>query len=150
MKKEVKVVEETTSQSVENVVVEATASVEPKTESTLDALKAEMKRMAEEMAAKKAMMAESLKQLKEEAAKLKEAEKLQKVELKKAEAEGRAKAMAEALAKLGADVKVNMTEKIKTLLLEGMSLDEIAEETGWERKAISDRIWLIEKRLGLR
>lgn len=132
---------------------EPTTSVEPKVEApkvTLESLKAELQKAAQEMAEKKAQMAEAMKKLKDEAKAMKELEKLQKEEIKKAEAETRAKNMAEALAKLGQDAKVNMTEKIKTMLLDGKTLDDIAAETGWTRKSISDRIWLIEKRLGIR
>ena len=132
---------------------EPTTSVEPKVEApkvTLESLKAELQKAAQEMAEKKEQMALAMKALKEEAKALKELETAQKAEMKKAEAQNRATAMAEALAKLGQDAKVNMTEKIKTMLLDGKSLDDIAAETGWTRKSISDRIWLIEKRLGIR
>lgn len=149
MKKNEKAVVAAQENEVINVV-EKTASVEQPKVVTLESLKEELQKAAKEMAEKKAQMAEAMKKLKDEAKAMKELEKLQKEEIKKAEAETRAKNMAEALAKLGAESKVNMTEKIKTMLLEGKTLDDMVKETGWARKAISDRIWLIEKRLGIR
>lgn len=145
-KNEKSAVEVAQVENVENATV--VASVEPK--SSLDTLKAEMQKMAQEMAEKKAQMAESLKALKEEAARLKDLEKAQKEEAKKLESADRAKKMADALAKLGSEITVNKTQTIKTLLLEGKSLDEIVKSTSWSRKEISDRIWLIEKKLGIR
>lgn len=146
----INVVEETASVEQTTEVVETPVVEEEKPKVTLESLKEELQKAAKEMAEKKAQMAEAMKKLKDEAKAMKELEKLQKEEIKKAEAETRAKNMTEALAKLGAESKVNMTEKIKTMLLEGKTLDEIVKETGWARKAISDRIWLIEKRLGIR
>jgi len=144
------VVEKTTSVESTIEVVETTEVVEPKVAVTLESLKAELQKAAKEMTEKKEQMAAAMKALKEEAKALKELETAQKAEIKRTEAKDRATKMAEALAKLEQDAKVNMTEKIKTMLLDGKSLDDIAVETGWTRKSISDRIWLIEKRLGIR
>lgn len=117
---------------------------------TLEALKAQMAQAAQEMAAKKLELAEALKSLKEEQKKLADLEKQNKEEAKRAEAEARAKKMAEALKAGGAETKVNMTEEIRTRLLNGQDIDTIQKETGWNRKSILDRVWLIEKKLSIR
>lgn len=116
---------------------------------TLEALKAQMAQAAQEMAAKKLELANAMKAMKEEAKKLKDEEAELKVQAKKAEAEKRAEAMRKAL-EAGTVGKVNMTEEIRTRLLKGQDIDTIQAETGWNRKSILDRVWLIEKKLGIR
>ena len=58
--------------------------------------------------------------------------------------------MKEALENGEVEVKVNKTQVIREMLVEGMTIDMMVEKTGWARKSILDRVWLIEKRLGLR
>ena len=116
---------------------------------TLEILKAQLAESAKQMAEKKLELAQAMKSLKEESQKLKDQEAEAKAQAKKAEAENRAKAMRQAL-ELGTVGKVNMTEEIRTRLLKGQDIDTIQAETGWNRKSILDRVWLIEKKLGIR
>ena len=117
--------------------------------STLEVLKAQMAQAAKEMAEKKLQLAEAMKKLKEESKKLADQEKEAKVAEKKVEAEKRAEAMRKAL-EFGTIEKVNMTEEIRRRLLRGQTIDEMQAKTGWNRKSILDRVWLIEKKLGIR
>lgn len=132
---------------VTNVTSEENATV---VASTIETTKVELQNAAKTLIQLKAELAAKMKELKEEAAKLKEAEKAKKAELKHEEASNRAKKMAEALANAGSELQVNKTERIRTFLLAGKTIDEIQEETGYGRKEILDRVWLIEKKLGIR
>lgn len=116
----------------------------------LDSLKAELKAQAEKMAQVKEELKQKMAELKEQAKRLKEEETSKKKELKAQEARERAQRMKVVLEKAGAEITVNKTQKIKELLLEGKTTDEIVELTGFGRKEILDRIWLIEKKLGIR
>lgn len=115
---------------------------------SIEQMKSEMAQAMAELEAKKAEMAAMLKAVKEEQAKLKDQEKEAKAKMKAEEARLRAERMRAMLS--GSEVKVNMTERIRQLLLQGKTTDEIQAETGYERKAILDRVWLIEKKLGIR
>ena len=116
---------------------------------TLELLKSQLAESAKQMAEKKLELATAMKALKEESQKLKDQEAEAKAQAKKAEAANRAEAMRAAL-EAGTVGKVNMTEEIRTRLLKGQDIDTIQAETGWNRKSILDRVWLIEKRLGIR
>lgn len=117
---------------------------------TLEILKQEMIKSVTEMNEKKLQLKNALNSLKEEQKKLADLEKQNKLNLKKIEAENRVKRMNEALKNGNIESKVNMTEEIRTRLLKGQDIDQIQKETGWNRKSILDRVWLIEKKLGIR
>lgn len=117
---------------------------------TLEVLKAQMAEASKAMELKKLELAEAMKSLKLESQKLKDREKEQKEVAKKLEAEKRAEAMKIALEAGGMGAKVNMTEEIRTRLMSGQDINTIQAETGWNRKSILDRVWLIEKKLGIR
>lgn len=116
---------------------------------TLETLKNQLAESAKAMELKKLELAQAMKALREESKKLKDQEAEAKAQAKKLEAEKRAEAMKKAL-ELGAIGKVNMTEEIRTRLLKGQDIDTIQTETGWNRKSILDRVWSIEKKLGIR
>ncbi len=82
--------------------------------------------------------------------KLKEEAKQLKLEDKEFIAVGRVVTIKEALILKGEDAKINMTLKIKEMAMKTMTIDMMVKETGWKRKSILDRIWNIEKSLGLR
>lgn len=133
-----------------NENVDNSTKVETKQVVNLDSLKEELKAQAEKMAQAKAELQLKMKELKEQAKKLKDEESSKKKELKAQEAQERAQRMKVVLEKAGAEITVNKTQKIKELLLEGKTTDEIVELTGFGRKEVLDRIWLIEKKLGIR
>jgi len=116
---------------------------------TLEILKSQLAESAKQMNEKKLELANAMKLLKEESQKLKDIEKEEKENIRKLESENRAKMMKEMLEK-GTIGKVNMTEEIRTRLLKGQDIDTIQTETGWNRKSILDRVWLIEKKLRIR
>ena len=116
----------------------------------LEALTQKLEAMKAEMEAKKAEIKEQMDALKSEAKKLREEEKAAKAEAKELEAKERSAKLKEAMANGVIEAKVNKTEKIREMLLKDMTIDMMVEETGWNRKSILDRVWLIEKKLGIR
>lgn len=72
---------------------------------------------------------------------------------KKLEKEQKQKERAEKLQKLMQDgvvvVKENKSQKVRELLMKGMSKEQIKEATGYDNKFLLDTIWRIEKSLGL-
>ena len=87
---------------------------------------------------------------KKEKKKLAEKLKEQKLKAKETDAKDRVAKIKEALIAKGEEKKINMTLRIKEMAMQDMTIDDMVEETGWNRKSILDRIWLIEKSLGLR
>ena len=108
----------------------------------------------EKLEAKIAQMKEDAKKAKEiekkEKKKLAEKLKEQKLKAKETDAKDRVAKIKEALIAKGEEKKINMTLRIKEMAMQDMTIDDMVEETGWNRKSILDRIWLIEKSLGLR
>ena len=82
--------------------------------------------------------------------KLAEKAKELKLKAKSKDAINRIMAIKLGLEAKGESQKINMTLKIKEMAIKEMTIDMMVEETGWQRKSILDRIWLIEKSLGLR
>ena len=132
----------------QNVEVEATVTTEQNVEvektvfEQLDTLKAEE-------AEARAQLAEVSKIWKEKIADLKVAQ--EKLEAEHAEeiAAYRAEKIKEALLK-ATEKGENKTERIRKLVLEGKTKEQIKAETGYDNKTVLDIVWRIERSLGLR
>lgn len=110
-------------------------SVANKVETT-ETIEQKLAKLKEEQAKLKAMLEEQKEKAKAEAQKLKEeTAKLRAAKMKQL---------------LDEEPKVNKSEQIRRLLLEGKDRDQIAAELGYKKKFVSDNIWRIEKQLGLR
>lgn len=116
---------------------------------TIETTKKEMAEVLAQLEAKKAELAEMMKAMKAETLRIKDLEKEEKAKAKAKEAEERSRRMREAIG-AGTMAKENKMEVIRTKLMMGHTIDMIQEETGYGRKEILDRVWLIEKKLGIR
>ena len=93
------------------------------------------------------LLVEAKKQLEVANKELAEKAKLESQEQAKIKAEARSARIAELL---NVEPKVNKTQEVKILLLQGLDNKAIAEATGYSAKFILDTVWRIEKSLGLR
>lgn len=122
---------EVVNEVIVNEVVETLEQSIERKKAELDAMLAEQKALKEKI---KALKAED-------------------IIAKKLEKEQKQKERAEKLQKLMQDgvvvVKENKSQKVRELLMQGMSKEQIKEETGYDNKFLLDTIWRIEKSLGL-
>lgn len=89
-------------------------------------------------------------EIKESKQKEVELKKKQKLEQKKIQQEERSKRLQELMKEGKIEPKINKSEMIRKMILEGKSKEQIVEETGFTNKFVLDNMWRIEKQLGLR
>ena len=149
-KKNLNAVVEETVATEQNAVVEET-KVETKVEETnveenvFDQLN-KMKEQEEQLKKELAELSTPLKLKIEEIKKLqKQFEEEHAIEIATIRAEKIKKALENKIEK-----KVNKSEIVRSLILEGKTKDQIKEATGFDNKTVLDITWRIEKELGLR
>ena len=149
-KKNLNAVVEETVATEQNAVVEET-KVETKVEETnveenvFDQLN-KMKEQEEQLKKELAELSTPLKLKIEEVKKLqKQFEEEHAIEIATIRAEKIKKALENKIEK-----KVNKSEIVRSLILEGKTKDQIKEATGFDNKTVLDITWRIEKELGLR
>jgi len=109
----------------------------------IKALEAEHSSELAKLKAEKAKIEAKLKEIKAEA-------EAAKAEIKDAEAKAKASRLAEIMANGGIAKKVNKSEVLLGLMLQGKTRAQMEEETGYGKKFIIDVIWRLEKQYGLR
>ena len=114
---------------------------------SIDSKKNDLKVAKENLAKKEAELKAEIKKLQNELKAQAKVEKEESKAIKAEEAVAEAEDYAKRLKEVYKQPKANMTEAIRALMLDSKTVDEIAEATGYSRKAIADRRWLIIKSL---